>query len=37
MGLYASINTFSRLTVKLSGTVIPVVRFPPRTAADVLL
>lgn len=37
LGLYASINTFSRLTIKLSGTVVPVVRFPPRTAADVLI
>ncbi len=37
LGLYASINTFSRLTVKLSGTVLPVVRFAPRTAAEVML
>lgn len=37
LGLYASINTFSRLTVKLSGSVLPVVRFAPRTANEVLL
>lgn len=37
LGLYASINTFSRLTVKLSGTVLPVVRFPPRTADELLI
>lgn len=37
LGLYASINTFSRLTIKLSGTVLPIVRFPPRTAGEVLL
>nr|WP_275448203.1 type VI secretion system baseplate subunit TssF [Mesorhizobium sp. IRAMC:0171] len=37
LGLYASINTFSRLTIKLSGTVLPIVRFPPRTAAEVLI
>lgn len=36
-GLYSSINTFSRLTVKLSGTVLPVVRFPPRTTGEVLM
>lgn len=35
-GLYASINTFSRLTIKLSGTVLPIARFAPRTAAEVL-
>lgn len=37
LGLYASINTFSRLTVKLSGTVVPIVRFGPRTAAELLI
>lgn len=37
LGLYASINTFSRLTVKLSGTVLPVVRFGPRTATELLI
>ncbi|MEI4484325.1 MULTISPECIES: type VI secretion system baseplate subunit TssF [unclassified Phyllobacterium] len=36
-GLYASINTFSRLTVRLSGLALPVVRFSPRTAEEVLL
>lgn len=36
-GLYASINTFSRLTVRLSGVALPVVKFPPRTAEDILL
>ena len=37
LGLYASINTFSRLTVRLSGIVTPVVRFEPRTASEALL
>ena len=37
LGLYASINTFSRLTVKLSGIVVPVARFEPRSAHEVLL
>lgn len=36
-GLYASINTFSRLTVRLTGFALPVVRFPPRTADEILL
>jgi type VI secretion system protein ImpG len=36
-GLYASINTFSRLTVKLSGVSLPVARFEPRTADEALL
>lgn len=36
-GLYASINTFARLTVRLTGLALPVVRFPPRTADEVLL
>ena len=37
LGLYASINTFSRLTVYVSGTTLPVARFEPRTAAEPLL
>jgi type VI secretion system protein ImpG len=37
MGLYASINTFSRLTVRLSGITLPIARFEPRTADEVLL
>ena len=37
LGLYASINTFSRLTVRLSNVSVPVVRFPPRTAEETLL
>ena len=37
LGLYASINTFSRLTVYLAGIALPVARFEPRTAAEPLL
>ena len=37
LGLYASINTYSRLTVKLSGVNLPVARFEPRTADEALL
>jgi type VI secretion system protein ImpG len=37
LGLYSSINTFSRLTVRLSGITLPIVRFEPRTADEVLL
>jgi type VI secretion system protein ImpG len=37
MGLYASINTYSRLTVKLSGISLPIARFEPRTADEALL
>jgi type VI secretion system protein ImpG len=37
LGLYASINTFSRLTVRLSGITLPIARFEPRTADEVML
>ncbi len=36
-GLYASINTFTRLTIKLSNIKLPIARFAPRTANEVLL
>lgn len=37
LGLYASINTFCRLTVKMANVALPLARFEPRTAGDVLL
>jgi type VI secretion system protein ImpG len=37
LGLYASINTFSRLTVKLSGIALPIAKFEARTADEALL
>lgn len=37
LGLYSSINTFSRLTIRLSGITLPIVKFEPRTADEVLL
>jgi type VI secretion system protein ImpG len=37
LGLYASINTFSRLTIKLSGLALPIAKFEPRTADEILL
>jgi type VI secretion system protein ImpG len=37
LGLYASINTFSRLTIRLSGITLPIAKFEPRTASEVVL